>query len=158
MARCIAVLKSGDRRGQLCNRDVFVNGTSSQYCKRHHRQTNLQDLLNNKILCTYDPPLSQYNNAMQSDESEEELLSYINLRIGPPLFLKPMTICFISNKKPEKQHFTKYTLAHEIFDEFEWMLKFGTGINPIYSIDNIRLKSIELNEQLNVHVLNYSII
>ena len=155
MAHCIAILKSGERRGQLCNRDVFGGGTSQHHCKRHQQAFNIH---NNKILCTYDPPLSQYNNAMQSDESEEELLSYINLRIGPPLFLKPMTICFISNKKTEKQHFTKYTLAHEIFDEFEWMLKFGTGINPIYSIDNIRLKSIELNEQLNVHVLNYSII
>jgi len=140
--KCIALIKNGSRNGEVCHCRVEFGC----YCKRHQ---------NENILCIYDPPIFQYNVNELIDS--DGLISYVNLRIGRPLFKEPITLCFISSKKPQTDKFTKCSLAKEIFDEIEWMLKYGVGIDSKYSIDNIQINNISFNPQLNVHELNYSI-
>ena len=149
MSSCMAILKSGDRRGDLCGKNVAIG---EHYCRRHiNQQTHPR--ASQEVICSYDPPINQYNvKEFLQDDDVPHLPSYINVKIGRPLFVEtPLSLCSISKIKPGKDWFTKYTLANEILNEIEWLLLHGEGVNKKYSIDDIQIHSI------TVHDVSYTI-
>jgi len=83
MQTCTSILKSGERRGEMCNRNV-VFGTT--YCRRHQQARSQHDP---NILCSYDPPFRNEHINIHREENNEILHilnGYINVQIRYPVF------------------------------------------------------------------------
>ena len=131
---CKTILKSGERRGQPCNRVVVDQRNMA--CNRHR---------NPNALCTYDPPLLIQDIESYEDDTElTELNGYINIRLSNPFFSPgKLDMVLMSKIKPGTQHFTKASLVKQIYEELQWLID-NKETSPLKcrDISNIAIKSI----------------
>ena len=125
---CQVILKSGERRGQTCNR--IITDRRNMVCNRHK---------NSDVLCTFIPPLIMSTvETYQDDTILTELNGYINLRISTPFFKTgKLDLVLISKIKPGAEHFTKASLAKEIVNELQWLINHDEN-SPFVDIINCR--------------------
>ena len=163
---CTSILKSGERRGEMCNRAC---ATGSVFCRRHHR---LQPTTNpphrrpsstNNILCTYDPPYLFFNsdeaNGNDGDEILVDLNGYINVQILDPVFKNDskLSLALMSRIKPGCDYFTKKSLAIEILNELDWVIMHGEGFDKnVQSLSELELKNISYDVRRGLYIANFN--
>lgn len=138
---CIAIMSSGERRGQTCGkRAEFPYIQDTWYCKRHRKNGN--------ILCEYIPeiPLNNVSSAVQTlvpdlygEGNVRNLKGYINVLVNIGNESIPLVLMSIAS--PGEQTFTKATLAIELAKSVEYIV----SRRDIYRVGGVQFDDIVLN-------------